>query len=89
MSRPPIVVYYGTRQRADHWARKNKVNPRTVTLATNPNALRGISGPVRTVKQTGWQDTLSPNAGARANETTLYVSIVAAAGRMSITEEWD
>lgn len=89
MNRPPIVVYYGTRQRADRWARKNRVNPRAVILATNPNGLRGLSGPVRTVKQMGWQDTLSPNAGARANETTLYASIVAASGRMNITEEWD
>jgi len=71
-----VIVFYGTRDAADSWAREQGINPRTVILATNPDALRGRSGYVRTVRDATW------NPGVRglelAEQTTRYIQIVEA-----------
>lgn len=55
-----IIVFYGTRAMADRWARETGTRPRAVILATNPDALRGLTGPVRRVYDGGWNP--SPRA---------------------------
>jgi len=68
---PMVTVFYGARQQADRWARKNGVRPRDVILATNPDALRGYTGRIHRVVDGGWRPTSSQQDRVRETEHNI------------------
>jgi len=82
-----VVVIFGSERLGELYARRNAINPRKIVLATQPQKLKGVVGPVKVVKfpEEWWSPTTSACEG-RVRDTKDALKVLGVSETEMITE---